>query len=59
MEYSLDAPPLAHVDVQNWAGRLAISQPNADGGFFGQQRMQASQRQVATTPAMRIADFPL
>jgi len=59
MEYSLNGPAPAHGNAQNWGRRLAISQPNADSRFFGLQKMQGSQRQVATTLAVRIADFPL
>jgi len=59
MEYSLNGPAPAHVNAQNWRVRLAIRQPNANSRFFGQRKMQGSQRQVATTLAVRIADFPL
>jgi hypothetical protein len=59
MEYSVDLPAPAHVNARNWAVRLATSRPNADSWFFGQRKMQGSQRQVATTLAVRLADFPL
>jgi hypothetical protein len=59
MEYSLNGPAPARVNAQNWRVRLAISQPNADSRFFRQWKMQESQRQVATTLAVRAPDFPL